>query len=68
MGSEEQKKRLLPVMAKGGLAALTLTEPTAGPDATGMKTQFRPDSDYVVVNGTKTFITKPAFMSATPGP
>ncbi|MBI1988379.1 MAG: acyl-CoA dehydrogenase family protein [Betaproteobacteria bacterium] len=36
-GTEEQKKRLLPVMLGGGLAALTITEPTAGSDATGMK-------------------------------
>ena len=59
-GSEEQKKRLLPVMVKGGLASLTITEPTAGSDATGMKTSFKPDGDQVVVNGTKTFITNGA--------
>jgi acyl-CoA dehydrogenase len=56
-GTEEQKKRLLPVMADGGLASLTITEPTAGSDATGMKTEFKPDGDSIVVNGTKTFIT-----------
>src|SRR4029079_13727873 len=28
-----------------------------GSDATGMKTEFRPDGDFIVVNGTKTFIT-----------
>ena len=59
-GSEAQKKRLLPVMAQGGLASLTITEPTAGSDATGMKTGFRPDGDFVVVNGSKTFITNGA--------
>jgi len=59
-GTEEQKQRLLPVMVKGGLAALTITEPTAGSDATGMKTQFRPEGDRIVVNGTKTFITNGA--------
>ncbi len=59
-GTEEQKKRLLPVMAAGGLASLTITEPTAGSDATGMKTQFRPDGDHIVVNGAKTFITNGA--------
>ena len=59
-GTEEQKKRLLPVMVKGGLASLTITEPTAGSDATGMKTQFRPEGDRIVVNGTKTFITNGA--------
>ncbi len=59
-GTEEQKKRLLPVMVSGGLASLTITEPTAGSDATGMKTEFRPDGDSIVINGTKTFITNGA--------
>jgi alkylation response protein AidB-like acyl-CoA dehydrogenase len=59
-GTEEQKKRLLPVMANGGLASLTITEPTAGSDATGMKTAFRPDGDSIVINGGKTFITNGA--------
>jgi len=59
-GHEEQKRRLLPVIARGGLGALTITEPQAGSDATGMKTQFRPDGDHIVVNGTKTFITNGA--------
>jgi alkylation response protein AidB-like acyl-CoA dehydrogenase len=60
-GSEEQKKRLLPVMAKGGIASLTITEPTAGSDATGMTTRFTPQGDSIIVNGTKTFITNGAF-------
>ncbi|HYC45031.1 MAG TPA: acyl-CoA dehydrogenase family protein [Burkholderiales bacterium] len=59
-GSEEQKRRLLPVMTRGGLASLTITEPTAGSDATGMKTEFRADGDHIVVNGGKTFITNGA--------
>jgi acyl-CoA dehydrogenase len=59
-GSEEQKRRLLPVMVDGGIAALTITEPDAGSDATGMTTQFRPDGDSIVVNGAKTFITNGA--------
>lgn len=56
-GTEEQKRRLLPVIAKGGLAALTITEPSAGSDATGMKTRFTPDGDHILVDGAKTFIT-----------
>ena len=44
-GSEEQKRRLLPRIAKGGLASLAITEPEAGSDATGMRTRFRPDGD-----------------------
>lgn len=56
-GSEEQKKRLLPKIADGGLAALALTEAGSGSDATGMKTSFTPDGDKIVINGSKVFIT-----------
>jgi len=59
-GSEEQKRRLLPVIVNGGLASLTITEATAGSDATGMKTEFRPAGDHIMVSGTKTFITNGA--------
>jgi alkylation response protein AidB-like acyl-CoA dehydrogenase len=56
-GSEEQKARLLPRIAEGGLGALAITEPDAGSDATGMKTRFRPEGNDIVVEGGKTFIT-----------
>lgn len=56
-GTEEQKERWLPTIANGGLAALVITEPDAGSDATGMRTRFREDGDYLVVDGSKTFIT-----------
>jgi len=56
-GNEEQKARLLPRIAEGGLAALAITEPGAGSDATGMKTTFRQEGDEIVINGGKTFIT-----------
>jgi alkylation response protein AidB-like acyl-CoA dehydrogenase len=56
-GSDEQKARLLPAIAEGGLAALAITEESAGSDATGMKTSFRPDGDQLVVDGAKLFIT-----------
>jgi|TARA_B110000967_G_scaffold9222_2_gene9257 alkylation response protein AidB-like acyl-CoA dehydrogenase len=56
-GSEEQKGRLLPIIAQGGLASLVITEADAGSDATGMKTTFEPDGDQIVVNGAKCFIT-----------
>src|SRR5918997_725863 len=57
LGTDEQRRRLLPRIAAGGLGALGITEPTAGSDATGMKTRFRPDGDHIVVDGGKTFIT-----------
>ncbi|MGR3375373.1 acyl-CoA dehydrogenase family protein [Salipiger abyssi] len=56
-GSEEQKERLLPCIAEGGLGALAITEPTAGSDATGMKTSFTPDGDDIVIKGGKCFIS-----------
>lgn len=56
-GTQEQRERLLPTIAAGGLGALAITEPTAGSDATGMKTRFSPDGDDIIVNGSKIFIT-----------
>jgi alkylation response protein AidB-like acyl-CoA dehydrogenase len=56
-GSEEQKQRLLPRIASGGLVALAITEPSAGSDATGMTTRFTPQGDHIVVDGGKTFIS-----------
>jgi alkylation response protein AidB-like acyl-CoA dehydrogenase len=56
-GDDEQKKRLLPRVAEGALAALAITEPQAGSDATRMTTRFTPDGDDIVVSGGKIFIT-----------
>ena len=56
-GSDEQKARLLPRIAEGGLAALVITETGAGSDATGMKTRFAPEGEDIVVDGGKLFIT-----------
>ena len=55
--TNEQKMRWLPSLAKGALASLCITEPSAGSDATGMQTKFTPDNDEIVINGGKTFIT-----------
>jgi len=56
-GTEEQKQRLLPRIAAGGLGALAITEPGAGSDATGMTTRFTGQGGEILVNGGKTFIT-----------
>jgi butyryl-CoA dehydrogenase len=57
-GSDEQKKKYLPKIAKGEmLAAFALTEPTAGSDAANQKTTAKIDGDHFVINGEKTFIT-----------
>src|SRR5690606_13298770 len=57
LGTAEQKARLLPRIASGGLGALAITEPNAGSDAAGMQTRFTPDGDEIIVDGGKTFIT-----------
>ncbi len=57
-GSEEQKKKYLPVIASGKkLAAFGLTEPMAGSDASAQRTTARREGDEYVLNGTKVFIT-----------
>jgi len=56
-GTEEQKRRFLPRVAEGALAALAITESGAGSDATRMTTRFTPEGDNIVVSGGKTFIT-----------
>ncbi len=56
-GTEEQKARHLPHIAQGGMGALAITEATAGSDATGMKTRFRPDGGHIIIDGSKLFIS-----------
>ncbi len=57
-GTEEQKKKFLPDIAKGKkIAAFALTEPNAGSDAAGIQTTAKKNGDCFVLNGTKCFIT-----------
>jgi alkylation response protein AidB-like acyl-CoA dehydrogenase len=57
-GNEAQKSKYLPDIASGKkLAAFGLTEPSAGSDATAMKTTAVKDGDFYILNGTKCFIT-----------
>ncbi len=56
-GSDEQKQRLLPRIAAGGLGSLAITESAAGSDATRMKMSFTPDGYDIIVDGSKIFIT-----------
>ncbi len=57
-GSEEQKQRWLPRMAKGEvLGCFGLTEPDFGSDAANMRTNARRDGDTYILNGTKMWIT-----------
>ena len=57
-GSEEQKQRWLPRMARGEvIGCFGLTEPDFGSDPSGMRTSARRDGDSYVLNGTKMWIT-----------
>ena len=56
-GNEDQKKKYLPKIASGTLAAFALTEPNAGSDAGAVVTRAVSDGDEYVINGTKQWIT-----------
>jgi len=57
-GTEEQKRRWLPRMARGELiGAIAMTEPGAGSDLKGIRTRAVREGGEYVVNGSKIFIT-----------
>ena len=57
-GTEDQKRKWLPKMAAGDLvAAIAMTEPSAGSDLSGIRTTARRNGTDYVLNGSKTFIT-----------
>ena len=57
-GSEEQKKKYLPQIAKGEkLTAFALTESDAGSDAGSIRTTAVRDGDNYILNGNKQWIT-----------
>jgi glutaryl-CoA dehydrogenase len=57
-GSEEQRERWLPGMARGEvIGCFGLTEPHGGSDPGNMKTHARRDGDDWVINGAKMWIT-----------
>ncbi|MCE5282651.1 MAG: acyl-CoA dehydrogenase family protein [Deltaproteobacteria bacterium] len=57
-GTEEQKSRFLPEMARGDrIGAFCLTEANAGSDAGGVETIALKEGKEYVVNGTKIFVT-----------
>ncbi len=56
--SNEQKKKWLPSLASGEhLVAFGLTEPGAGSDAAGVRTNAIKKGDKYIINGTKQFIS-----------
>jgi glutaryl-CoA dehydrogenase len=57
LGSEEQKQRWLPLLARcDKIGAFALTEPDHGSDAAHLTTSARRDGDVYVLNGSKRWI------------
>ncbi|MEM1144498.1 MAG: acyl-CoA dehydrogenase family protein [Pseudomonadota bacterium] len=57
-GTEEQKQQWLPKMVAGeAFGALAMTEPGAGSDVQGIRTNAVRDGDEWILNGSKIFIT-----------
>lgn len=62
LGNAEQKARFLPKLVSGEhLLAIGMTEPGAGSDLAGMRTNARfedgPDGGHWIINGSKTYIS-----------
>ena len=57
-GTDEQKQKWLPKIAKGEVVgAVCITEPFVGSDAAGIETTAKREGDHYVLNGKKRFIT-----------
>jgi alkylation response protein AidB-like acyl-CoA dehydrogenase len=58
-GTDEQKKKFLPRMAKGAVSAFALTEPGVGSDPAKMTTTAEPtpDGKHFILNGEKLWTT-----------
>jgi glutaryl-CoA dehydrogenase len=62
LGSEEQKQRWLPAMARmEKIGAFGLTEPNHGSDAVALETRVHRDGDFYVINGAKRWIGNASF-------
>ncbi len=60
-GSEAQKERWLPAMARGEqIGCFGLTEPNHGSDPAGMETRARREGDEYVIKGHKRWATNPS--------
>jgi glutaryl-CoA dehydrogenase len=64
-GSEEQKERWLPAMARGeAIGCFGLTEPQGGSDPGNMKTHAKRDGKDWILNGSKMWITNATIADA----
>lgn len=58
LGNEDQKRKYLPKMATGEwIGAFALTEPSAGSNASNLKTTAVKKGDKYIINGSKHYIT-----------
>jgi glutaryl-CoA dehydrogenase len=61
-GTEAQKRKYLPLLASGKLmGCFGLTEPDHGSDPSAMTTHFQDKGDYVLLQGTKMWISNAPF-------
>lgn len=61
-GSEEQRKKYLPKLAKGEMmGCFGLTEPNHGSNPGGMETNFKDMGDHYLLNGAKLWISNSPF-------
>jgi glutaryl-CoA dehydrogenase len=66
LGSEEQKQRWLPAMARlEKIGAFGLTEPNHGSDAVALETRARRDGETYVLDGAKRWIGNASFADVT---
>ena len=53
-GTEEQRRKYLPIIAKGGVVtAIAISEPQAGSDVTAITTRAKKDGNSYILNGRK---------------
>jgi butyryl-CoA dehydrogenase len=57
-GTDAQKEEYLPKLAAGEIiGAYSLSEPNSGTDAGSLTCQAKPDGDYYILNGTKSWVS-----------
>lgn len=75
-GTDEQKKKFLPLLAQGQVSAFALTEENAGSDPAKLSTsaELSPDGKHYIINGEKLWCTNGTIarflvvMARTPAP
>ncbi|MBI4374879.1 MAG: acyl-CoA dehydrogenase family protein [Elusimicrobia bacterium] len=61
-GTEEQRRKFLPKMAKGEwIGAYCLSEPGAGSDAASIRASALKEGDHYILNGTKAWVSNGGF-------